>query len=611
MTAETTINQVFENRVARYGERLAVEKKRNGQWEQASWTEYYDRSRSVGLGLHALGVVRGDRVALLSENRLEWLYTDMGALGIGACLVPLYPTLSVDEVGHIVRDSGAKVFIVENRIQFDKALAVREMCPDLEKIILIQDDIARFEDAGIFSFEDLMMLGRAQGWQGEALFKTLSAAVGQEDLATIVYTSGTTGVPKGAMITHGNIISVLQSLDSIEPRYAFDTDQTVPFLPLSHVFERVAGHFYGMYVGITASYAESVETVLHDIQGKRPTLILAVPRVCEKVYQRIMMQVKEQPAWRQKVFYWGHDIGARISRLKETQQSIPLFLGLRYRIAYALIFKKLKEALGGRVRWMTASGAPTAPEIIRFFNAAGIVVVEGYGMTECTAPATMSNLAHYRIGTVGKALPGVDIRLDDDGEILVRGNNVFKGYWNMEAETRNAFTEDGFLRTGDIGVLSEEGFLRIVDRKKDLIITSGGKNISPQKIENLFMSDALFAFIVVIGDDRKYLTALVNINLEEAADLAAKQGLTFENPEDLLQHPGFITLLNQHVETVNSRLARYETIKRYAIVKHAFSKETGELTDTLKIKRPIIRKKYQDVIDAMYLDDAPFATVVS
>jgi len=611
MTAETTINQVFENRVARYGERLAVEKKRNGQWEQASWTEYYDRSRSVGLGLHALGVVRGDRVALLSENRLEWLYTDMGALGIGACLVPLYPTLAVDEVGHIVRDSGAKVFIVENRIQFDKALAVREMCPDLEKIILIQDDVARFEDAGIFSFEDLMMLGRAQGWQGEALFKTLSAAVGQEDLATIVYTSGTTGVPKGAMITHGNIISVLQSLDSIEPRYAFDTDQTVPFLPLSHVFERVAGHFYGMYVGITASYAESVETVLHDIQGKRPTLILAVPRVCEKVYQRIMMQVKEQPAWRQKVFYWGHDIGVRISRLKETQQSIPLFLGLRYRIAYALIFKKLKEALGGRVRWMTASGAPTAPEIIRFFNAAGIVVVEGYGMTECTAPATMSNLAHYRIGTVGKALPGVDIRLDDDGEILVRGNNVFKGYWNMEAETRNAFTEDGFLRTGDIGVLSEEGFLRIVDRKKDLIITSGGKNISPQKIENLFMSDALFAFIVVIGDDRKYLTALVNINLEEAADLAAKQGLTFESPEDLLQHPGFITLLNQHVETVNSRLARYETIKRYAIVKHAFSKETGELTDTLKIKRPIIRKKYQDVIDAMYLEDAPVATVVS
>ena len=611
MTAETTINQVFESRVARYGERLAVEKKRNGQWEQASWTEYYDRSRSVGLGLHALGVVRGDRVALLSENRLEWLYTDMGALGIGACLVPLYPTLAVDEVGHIVRDSGAKVFIVENRIQFDKALAVREMCPDLEKIILIQDDVARFEDAGILSFEDLMMLGRAQGREGEALFKTLSAAVGQEDLATIVYTSGTTGVPKGAMITHGNIISVLHSLDSIEPCYAFDTDQTVPFLPLSHVFERVAGHFYGMYVGITASYAESVETVLHDIQEKRPTLILAVPRVCEKVYQRIMMEVKEQPAWRQKVFYWGHDIGARISRLKETQQSIPLFLRLRYRIAYALIFKKLKEALGGRVRWMTASGAPTAPEIIRFFNAAGIVVVEGYGMTECTAPATMSNLAHYRIGTVGKALPGVDIRLDDDGEILVRGGNVFKGYWNMEAETRNAFTEDGFLRTGDIGALSEEGFLRIVDRKKDLIITSGGKNISPQKIENLFMSDALFAFIVVIGDERKYLTALVNINLEDAADLAAKQGLTFENPEDLLQHPDFITLLSQHVETVNSRLARYETIKRYSIVKHAFSKETGELTDTLKIKRPIICEKYRDVIDAMYVEDAPFATVVS
>jgi len=611
MTAETTINQVFRNRVARYGERLAVEKKRNGRWEQASWTEYYDRSRNAGLGLHALGVSRGDRVALLSENRLEWLYSDMGALGIGASLVPLYPTLVADEVGHIVQDSGAKVFIVENRAQLDKALDAREMCPDLQKIVVIHDDAERFEDPDVLSFEDLMTLGRGQGREGEALFETFSSSVGPDDLATIVYTSGTTGVPKGAMITHGNIISVLHSLDNIEPRYAFDTDQTVPFLPLSHVFERVAGHFYGMYVGITASYAENVETLLHDIQEKRPTLILAVPRVCEKVYQRIMMQVKEQPAWRQKVFYWGHDIGARISRLKEEQQSIPLFLGLRYRIAYALIFKKLKEALGGRVRWMTASGAPTAPEIIRFFNAAGIVVVEGYGMTECTAPATMSNLAHYRIGTVGKALPGVEIRLDDDGEILVRGGNVFRGYWNMEAETRDAFTEDGFLRTGDMGILSDEGFLRIVDRKKDLIITSGGKNISPQKIENLFMGDPLFSFVVVIGDRKKHLTALVNINLEEAADLAGKRGLTLSAREDLLENPGVIVLVNDHVETLNSHLARYETIKRFTIVKHAFSKETGELTDTLKIKRSIIREKYQDVIDAMYAEEAPSPVVVS
>jgi len=611
MAAETTINQVFRNRVAEYGDRLAVEKKRNGRWEQASWAEYYDRSRNVGLGLHALGVGRGDRVALLSENRLEWLYADMGTLGIGACLVPLYPTLAADEVGHIVRDSGAKVFIVENHAQLDKALTAAETCPDLARIVVMEDSSNRPKDGDIMSFADLMALGREQGREGESFFEVLSASVGPEDLATIVYTSGTTGVPKGAMITHGNIMSVIRSLDGIEPRFGFDTDQTVPFLPLSHVFERVAGHFYGMYVGITASYAESVETLLADIQEKRPTLILAVPRVCEKVYQRILMQVKEQPVWRQKVFYWGHAIGTRISRLREDQKAIPWLLGLRYRIAYALIFRKLKEALGGRVRWMTASGAPTAPEIIRFFNAAGIQVIEGYGMTECTAPATMSNLAHYRIGTVGKALPGVEIRLDEDGEVLVRGGNVFKGYWNMEAETITVFTKDGFLRTGDIGALDKDGFLSIVDRKKDLIITSGGKNISPQKIENLFLGDPLFSFVVVIGDRRKYLTALVNINLEEAADMAAKRGLPFSAREDLLEVPGFITLVNDHVEALNGRLARYETIKRYTIVRHAFSKETGELTDTLKIKRRIVREKYQDVIDALYVEDAPFPAVVS
>lgn len=600
MAVEMTINDVFRNRVARYGDRLAVEKKRNGRWEQASWTQYYDRSRSAGLGLHALGVARGDRVALISENRLEWLYTDMGVLGIGACLVPLYPTLVADEVGHIVRDSGSKILLVENRAQLDKVLDVREMCPDLRKIVIIQDEPDRPQYPDIVAFEKLTTLGKEQGREGEVLFEKLTSSVSPDDLATIVYTSGTTGVPKGAMITHGNIMSVLRSLDSIEPRYAFDTDQTVPFLPLSHVFERVAGHFYGMYVGITASYAENVETLLHDIQEKRPTLILAVPRVCEKVYQRIMMQVKEQPAWRQKIFYWGHDIGSRISRLREDRLPIPLLLGLRYRVAYALIFKKLKEGLGGRVRWMTASGAPTAPEIIRFFNAAGIVVVEGYGMTECTAPATMSNLAHYRIGTVGKALPGVEIRLDHDGEILVRGGNVFRGYWNMEAETRDAFTDDGFLRTGDMGAISDEGFVSIVDRKKDLIITSGGKNVSPQKIENLFLSDPLFSLVIVIGEGRKYLTALVNINLEEAQDVARKQGIAFGKGEDLLEKPEFMSVVNTHVSGLNRLLSRYETIKRYAVVRHAFSKETGELTDTLKIKRRVVREKYREAIDAMY-----------
>jgi long-chain acyl-CoA synthetase len=390
---ERTINDIFRNRTRKYGDRLAVEKKRAGAWEKASWNEYYDRARATGLGLYAQGVRKGDRVALISENRLEWLYTDMGALGVGACVVPIYPTLTAEEVEYIVGHSGSRVLVVENRAQYEKALFAQKKCPALEKIVVIDMEGISLPPKFVMSFAALMKLGGEYHGSEPSLFESLTDAVGREDLATIVYTSGTTGPPKGAMITHKNIMAQIIALSSIEPQFGFDTDQTVPFLPLSHVFERIAGHFYGMHVGLTASYAESMDTIVQDIQEKRPTEILAVPRVCEKVYQRITMQVKQEPAWKQRVFYWGQRVGARISDCRESKKRVPFSLRVRYFIAYRMIFKKLQQALGGRVRWMTASGAPTAREIVQFFNAAGIMVVEGYGMTELTAPATMSNLA--------------------------------------------------------------------------------------------------------------------------------------------------------------------------------------------------------------------------
>ena len=379
------------------------------------------------------------------------------------------------------------------------------------------------------------------------------------------------------------------------PRYGFETDQTVPFLPLSHVFERIAGHFYGMYVGLTASYAENMDTIVADIQEKRPTEVLAVPRVCEKVYARITMQVRDQPAWKQKVFFWGQKVGQKISDRREQKKRIPLLLKLKYKIAYVMIFKKLAMALGGRVRWMTASGAPTAKEIIQFFNAAGIMVVEGYGMTELTAPATMSNLAEYRIGSVGKALPGFEIKLADDGEILVKGDNVIKGYWKLPDVTRESFTADGYFLTGDIGMFDSDGFLYITDRKKDLIITSGGKNIAPQNIENLFKGDPLFMQCIVIGERKKFLSCLFNIDLAVAEKLAAEKGIKCEKPSDLLENPEFLKLLDEHVEEKNKHLAKYESIKKYRIVKHEFSQDTGELTATMKVKRKVVHEKYKDL----------------
>jgi len=600
---EKTINQVFRNRVQKYGSRIALEKKLNGKWESVSWEDYYKRAAYVGLALNDMGLQKGDRVSLLSENRLEWLYADMGVLGAGGCIVPIYPTLIDDEVEYIVSHSDSKFLIVENNAQLQKGLYTAKRYPGLKKIIVIDTTEVNVNPM-IMDYNELLDKGKVLYNKNPEAFASLADTIAQDDLATIVYTSGTTGVPKGAMITHKNIMAVIKALDTIEPHYAYDSDQTVPFLPLSHVFERVAGHFYGMYVGITASYAESLDTLIQDIQEKRPTVVLAVPRVLEKVYQQIISQVQEQSPFKQKVFYWGQKVGSKISELRGQKKNPGFNLSLKYKIAYAIIFKKLQNALGGRVRWMTASGAPTAREIILFFNSAGIMVIEGYGMTECCAPATMSNIADYRIGTVGRPLPGVDIKIADDGEILIKGDNVFKGYWKMPEETKDSFTQDGYFMSGDIGLFDDAGFLMITDRKKDLIITSGGKNVAPQKIENLIKSDPLFTEAIVIGDKRKYLIALVNISQEQAERIAKEKGINVNSLHDLFNNPRFQTIVEEHIEKCNQKLARYETVKKVGIIKNEFSKETGELTATLKVKRKAVQQKYQSIIDSLYEEDA-------
>ncbi len=596
---EKTINDVFHNRATKYSDRLAIEKKIGGVWVSATWSEYYERARAAGLGLYSLGVRKGQMTSILSDNRLEWLYTDMGTLGIGAVVIPVYPTLVSEEIEYILNNSASKVIVVENKTQLKKVLDIINNCPSLEKIVVMEDNDAQGHEK-VMSFNALLELGRKKYKETPELFEKLAKEVNGNDLATLVYTSGTTGLPKGAMISHGNIFWIVQSLDAIEPPFASDKDQTVPFLPLSHVFERIAGHFYGMYCGITSSYAESIDTLLSDFEEKRPTMILAVPRVCEKVYQKIIAQVKEQSPFKQKVFYWGQKVGKQISELREKHKAIPFWLQLKYKIAYTLIFKKLQDKLGGRVTWMTASGAPTAEEIIRFFNAAGITVIQGYGMTESTAPVSMQSLADYRIGTTGKPLPGQDVKIAADGEILVKGGNIIKGYWKLPQETAEAFTPDGYFMTGDIGMFDDQGNLLITDRKKDLIITSGGKNIAPQKIEGLFKSDPLFTEFIVIGEKKKYLTGLCNINLEEAERFAKMEGIPFGKPIDLLDNSKFLEIVQKHIDIQNAHLAKYESIKKIKIVKTDFSQAGGELTPSLKVKRKVVHEKYKKLIEEMY-----------
>lgn len=590
--------RIFRNQAHRYGSRLALEKRSQGVWQGWSWRTYYDTARAIGLGLYGLGVRKGDRVALLSENRLEWLASDMGILGIGACTVPLYASLPAGEVGYILGNAGARVFIAENRTAVDKALSRRNECPALEKIVVVEPDGCDLSHPLVRPLEDLQRRGETLLAERPGLFESLTDDIAVDDLATIVYTSGTTGPPKGAMISHGNVLAVFDGLSAVVP--ADDTDVTVPFLPLCHVFERVAGHFYGMRVGVTSHYAQGIDTLVEDIREKRPTIILAVPRVCEKIYGRIVTAVKKQPPWKQQVFRWAHRTGSRVSSLKEGKKPLPPLLALQYRLAYRLVHRKLNEALGGRVRWMTAAGAPLAREIADFFNASGVFVIEGYGMTETTAPVSLNVLGNYRFGTTGKPLPCNEVRIAPDGEILVRGGNVFRGYWQMPEQTRAAFTEDGWLMTGDIGRLDPEGFLAITDRKKDLIITAGGKNIAPQKIEGHFLQDPLFEHVVLIGDRRQYLSALITLNLTEAARLAQASGIAVSASKDLLDQKDFLAVVDAHVQERNRDLARYEAIKAYRVLRESFSEKTGELTPSLKIKRKVILEKYRDLIASLY-----------
>ena len=600
---EKTINEVFRNRVKKYGDKLCVEKKLKGKWETATWNEYYDRSRKVGLGLYDLGVRKGEMVAILSQNRLEWIYTDMGTLGIGGVVIPIYATVKQDEVEYIINNSGSKVIVVENKDQLEKVNLIKSKCPSLQKIAVIDTTGCTIDGKNTISFAALMELGSKKHNADPALFEKLADQVGPDDMLTFQYTSGTTGLPKGAIHTHGTIMAELHALDASRPPYGYETDNVVGFLPLSHIFERVPVHFYVMFKGITKAYVESMETAVVDIKEKQPTILFAVPRVLEKIYQKMLHTIREKPPVVQKLFAWAQVVGDNVSKYKEENKSVPLGLRIKHKIAYALIFKKLQEALGGRLRWMCAAGAPIAREIVNFFNGAGIFVMEGYGLSEVGGGATLSNLNDFKPGSVGRPLQNTDLKIAADGEILIKGPMMFKGYWKLEAETKNAFNSDGYFMTGDIGKIDEKGFLFITDRKKDLIITSGGKNIAPQKIETMLKENPLFAQAVVIGERKNYLTLLLNLDYDIAAQIAKANGIEFGNSRDLAKNAEFLKVIDNFINEVNAKLAKYETVKKYKILEKDFTQEGGELTVSLKVKRNVVHAKYSAVIDEMYVGE--------
>jgi long-chain acyl-CoA synthetase len=563
-----------------------------GAWQAIPTQDLCERIRGLALGFRRLGVGRGDRVALLSENRPEWTATDLAILTAGGATVPIYPTLLPEQIRFILEDCGAKAIVVSTVAQLEKVLAVRAGLPGLVEIIVIDAGSPR---PGVRAWAEVADLGAADAAGAAPAPGGELGAVGPSDLASIIYTSGTTGVPKGVMLTHGNFVhNVTSCCAAVE---FLSSDICLSFLPLSHVYERMVEYCY-LYRGASIAYAESIDTVARDLQEVRPTIACGVPRVFEKMHRRMLDAAEEFPPMRRLIFRWAMAVARRHGALAGRGGGGALLAAQR-RLADRLVYGRLRDRLGGRLRFFVTGSAPLPREIAEFFHGAGIVILEGYGLTETSPVIAVNRVGSVCFGTVGRAIDGVEVRIADDGEILTRGPSVMSGYYNNEAATAEVM-RDGWFCTGDVGRFDEHGCLVITDRKKELLKTSGGKMIAPQPIENLMRADRFIAQAMVVGDRRHFVSALIVPDFEQIRSYVAHKGLPEAPMEALLRHPRIIDLLERRIARINERLPRYEQIRAFRVLDREFSVERNEITLTLKLRRKVIEEQYRDRIEEMY-----------
>ncbi len=595
-----TLNDIYEVSISI--ERAAAMKyKKDGRWIDLSVEEFRDTIRCFATGLRVLGVKRGDRVAILSENRPEWTLADFAILSLGAVSVPVYPTLLGWQIEYIINDSGSVAIIASTEEQLNKVLEIRSHCPSVQNVIVC-DPPPQSIPHRVMSFSQIVESGRDEETKhGRSRFDELRAAVQPEDLATLVYTSGTTGNPKGAMLTHSNLTSNVLATSEVLPLQRGWVALSI--LPLSHILERTADYCY-FYKGGCVAYAESVMKVAENLQEVKPDVFAAVPRLFEKMRARIMDNVAASPPKKQKIFHWALRVAAE--RLPNRVEGKPMPFGLKLRSAIAdkLVFKKIHERLGGRVKYILSGGAPLSPELAAFFIGAGVEILEGYGLTESSPVIAVNRVDKRRIGTVGIPIPGVEVMIAPDGEILSRGPHIMKGYWNNPEATTQAIDPEGWLHTGDIGEIDADGFLRITDRKKDIIISAYGKNIAPQPLEALLKSSPYIGTPVLIGDRRKYLSALIVPNFEKVERDVAALGLAFNSREELVANPKVKAMFQEEIDRLNAHLDRQEQIRRFALLPRDFTVDADEITPSMKVKRKVIDEKYKSVIDQLYLDEA-------
>ena len=595
---ETSMGAIFQNRVQKYGdETLLFYKGKSETWEEISWNQLNTMVMDLAMFLIEKGIQPRDKVALFSPNRYEWWLADLAILSVGAVNVPIYATNSVEESRYIIDNSDAKMCFVGEKEHMEKIIKAKDRLPNLGEIVIF-DDLDE-PVPGVVTLKDALTEGGAHPHEEE--FHERLTHIEMDDVATIIYTSGTTGNPKGVMLTHNNFVSNVNQAYAADPDFLTGDHTFLSFLPLAHSLERTCGYYLPMFIGKKVAFAESTDKLLQNFTEIRPTFLVSVPRIYEKVHSGLLAKVSTAPPLKKALFNWAMGVAREnLPYVCENRERTGWF-ALKYRIADKLIFSKLRAALGmDRIKAAISGGGPLSVSDAEFFLGMGVKIIEGFGLTETTPITNANRPALIKPGTVGSPLKDTVVKIGDFGEILIKGPQVMKGYYKNEEATREAFTDDGFFRTGDIGEIDEDGYLKITGRMKDIIVTSGGKNISPQNIENTLLASPFIEQTAIIGDNRKYLSALIVPDFATLEKWAGEQGISFENRSELIENPEVTKLYEQEIETLMKDYARVEQIRKFRLLDREWSQDTGEMTPTMKLKRSIVQEKYRNEIEAMY-----------
>ena len=570
--------------------------KKADQWIGLKGKDIKNVVHEISAALKSLKIENQDKVAIMSNNSPRWAMSDYGILCSGNVTVTIYPTLVQSQVDYIINDSGSKLIFVENKIQMDKAIKSQENCHDLAYIIVMNDTYEGDNDR-VLNFLDFLELGNKYINDNEYNLENITTAIKPNDLLTLIYTSGTTGTPKGVMLSHENLCSnIIATTTLVE---FTDNDILLSFLPLSHVFERMGGHFSSFSRGCSTYYAEGIDKVADNMGEVKPTLMLSVPRLYEKMHTGVIDKVKAGSSLKQKIFYWSLDIGRKVSEHNLSNKEIPGLLKFQHKIASKLAFSKIHERVGGRLRFFISGGAPLAQEIGEFFSSAGIQIMEGYGLTE-TSPVLTTNLPHqFRFGTVGKPITGVEIKIADDGEILAKGPNIMQGYYNDPESTDKVLSKDGWFSTGDIGEF-EDGFLKITDRKKNILVTSGGKNVAPAPLENSLATSPYIDQVLVLGHSKNFISALIVPNFEIVTKYLSSINKSVSGNEAIIEHNDVIELISNEVENAMVDFSNYEKVKVFKLLSEPFSIDKGEMTPKMSIVRKVVMRNHHDLIESIY-----------